>query len=78
MIGSNDFVVTSPLKFDPTTTRMNVGVDIMEDSISETRKEFNISIDRIMVIGAQEATNLATATGEPVTIIAYDNDSKDL
>ena len=74
LIGSNDVVFTSFFIFDPFTTQKNVVVEISEHTMYETRKEFSISIDRIIIIGAPDVTNLATRTGEPVTIIVYDND----
>jgi hypothetical protein len=77
LIGSNEpgVVITRYLIFDPSTTERNVEVEIMEDTVPEKRKEFNILIDGTMVVGAPTA-NLATAVGGPVTVLVYDNDCK--
>ena len=66
-------MIPRSLIFDPSTTERNVEVEIMEDTVSEQRREFNISINGIMAVGAPTA-NLATAVGELVTIFVYDND----
>ena len=67
-------MITNSFIFNPTTTWLDVGViEIMDDSLLEEQKEFNISISGIEAIEAPDA-NLATPLGGPVTIIVYDND----
>ena len=73
LIGSSDVMITNPLIFDPTTSRKNVMVEIVEDNVSEKRREFSISIVRIAAIAAPNV-DLAASTGGPVTIVVYDND----
>ena len=77
MIGSNEsgIVIPRSLIFDPSTTERNVEVETLDDTTSEQRREFNISINGTMVAGAPSA-NLATAVGGPVAILVYDNDCK--
>ena len=75
LIGSNGVVITNSLIFDPSTTEKDVEVEVIEDTMSEKRREFNISIGRIMVVGAPSA-KLANSVGEPVSILVYDNDCK--
>ena len=72
LIGSSDVMITNPLIFEPTTTRKNVMVEIVDDDAPEKQREFSISIVRIAAIVAPNA-DLAASTG-PVTIVVYDND----
>ena len=74
MIGSG-VVIPHSLIFDPSITERNVEVEITEDTVPEQRRELNISINGAMATGAPIA-NLATAVGEPVIILVYDNDCK--
>ena len=73
LIGSSDVMITNPLIFEPTTTRKNVMVEIVNDNVPEKQREFSISIDRIVAIVAPNA-DLAASTDSPVTIVVYDND----
>ena len=72
-IGSNGVMITNSLIFDPSTTEKDVEVEITENTMPEKRREFNISIGRIMVVGAPSA-ELANSVGGPVSILVYDND----
>ena len=66
--GSNGVVISSSLIFDPSTTEKDVVAKVTEDTLSEKQREFNISIGRIMVVGAPSA-ELATSVGGPVTVL---------
>ena len=58
--------------FDPSSTERNVEVETVDDT-PEKRREYNISINGTMVVGAPLA-NFSTVVGGPVTILVYDND----
>ena len=56
---------------------MDVGpIEIRDDSLSEGRKEFNISINRIEPVNYNIPGIRTTVQGDPIKIIAYDNDCK--
>ena len=68
-------MIIKSLLFNPSVTLIDVGpIEIRDDSLSERRKEFSISIGRIEAI-SYDVTSVRTAVqGDPVRIIAYDND----
>ena len=66
-------MITNSLVFNPSTTQLNVEVEVMEDSMSKQRQEFSISIGGIEAIEAPDA-NLSTKLGGPVKIMVYNND----
>ena len=71
---SNDLVVIPmTLLFNPSTTRMPFEIQIPDNSLSEMQKQFNISLDRIETTSGVGAL---VTSGEPITIIVYDNDRK--
>lgn len=56
---------------------MNVGpIKIRDNSSSERRKEFNISIGSIEPVNYNILGIRTAVQGDPVKIIAYDNDCK--
>ena len=65
--------MTETVIFDPFTSQLGVSVEVTNNSVSERRKEFNISI-RVEAINSTGA--LIAVEGQPVRIIVYDNDCK--
>ena len=61
------------LLFNPSTMRMPLDIQIFDNSLSEMQKQFNISLDRIETTSGVGAL---VTSGEPITIIVYDNDCK--
>ena len=61
------------LLFDPSTTQMPLDINIPDNSLSEMQKQFNITMDRIETTSGVGAL---VTSGEPITIIVYDNDCK--
>ena len=77
LIGLEDIVITKSLLFNPSTALMDVGpIEIRDDSLSEKRKEFNISIDRIEPVNYNIPDIRTTVQRDSIKIIAYDNDCK--
>ena len=61
------------LLFDPSTTQMPLDINIPDNSLSEMQKQFNISLNQIETTSGVGAL---VTSGEPITIIVYDNDCK--
>ena len=78
LIDEEDVVIAKYLLMNSSEALIDVGpIEIRDDSMSEGRKVFNISIGTIEENSYGIIPSVTTAVrGDPVKIIAYDNDCK--
>ena len=68
-------MITKSLLFNPSVTLIDVGpIEIRDDSLSERRKDFSINISSIEAISYNIPSVRTAVQGDPVKIMAYDND----